>query len=193
MQRLDGVGEGSRAGINKQFLHNTVAGLKSHNRREEEEDCWRRHRLEQGAQIPRQSEVPGQRLHRNTTENAVSAVALISAAESRKFWAKEKRRAMITTSSATETLGATTIGRHCGGENSTWERGCHDNGTGQMTPASNEKNRKMRKRESRDTHGVEVENDVDGSRHKRDLEGDRANRKRKKSRKKRTGGNTHKR
>ncbi|CAN0544872.1 unnamed protein product, partial [Ectocarpus sp. 12 AP-2014] len=33
-------GGSGRAGVNKNFLLNTVHGLKSHNKREEEEDCW---------------------------------------------------------------------------------------------------------------------------------------------------------
>lgn len=104
--------------VNKQFLLNTVAGVKSHNRREEEEDCWRQHRLqeEQQQQQYRPRARPDgstdlrtlinqkRRQENRKMENSVrpdnrmgssGASSTNSAAgSSREFWAEAKLRAM---------------------------------------------------------------------------------------------------
>lgn len=100
MNRSRVSGGGSSAPeVNKKFLLNTVQSLKSHNRREEEEDCWRQHRFqsEQGQQEARplrvSDEYPPSRFGILSRGNT-STVADMPNSDARTFWAKEKERAM---------------------------------------------------------------------------------------------------
>ncbi|CAM9164783.1 unnamed protein product [Choristocarpus tenellus] len=65
------------SGVNKTFLLNTMMGLKSHNRREEEEDCWRQHRVQEEAKERVQRAMNGRRKNvgdRSTEEIPVNSL-----------------------------------------------------------------------------------------------------------------------
>lgn len=85
--------------VNKNFLLNTVAGLKSHNRREEEEDCWRQHRLQE-QQHPQRGETERSDLRSliNEGRRRRSSAASSASTNSREFWAEMKLRTMVTNS-----------------------------------------------------------------------------------------------
>lgn len=89
----------SRTRINKQFILNTIDGLKSHNRREEEEDCWRQHRLEQDAHYRMTSSASGGRQD-NLDGEVPNRPPIIHVDDERKFWAETKARAMTSLESA---------------------------------------------------------------------------------------------
>lgn len=99
MERQADNRRGSRpSGVNKVFLLNTVHGLKSHNKREEEEDCWRQHALDrkaQGRDGPSNTSYPPRR--REPTEAVGESAAGASEADARRFWAEQKERAMKAT------------------------------------------------------------------------------------------------
>lgn len=112
--------EGSRVGgcragtVNKKFLINTVRGLKSHNKREEEEDCWRQHDLDQKAQQRQQR--PS--LSHNTCRARRPEISIIDTAatkastdasevDTREFWAEQKQRVMTAASSSSVGTAAT--------------------------------------------------------------------------------------
>lgn len=94
----------SRTRINKKFILNTIDGLKSHNRREEEEDCWRQHRLEQEAQHRLEQEAPtrptNRRRQHNLDQEVPNRPLVIHVDDERKFWAEKKARAMTSLESA---------------------------------------------------------------------------------------------
>ncbi|CAM9174053.1 unnamed protein product [Hapterophycus canaliculatus] len=107
MERRGGGGAGSRpSGVNKIFLLNTVHGLKSHNKREEEEDCWRQHALGHKADRwdrPSNTAAPG----RGEPKEEINETAGgISEADARKFWAEQKERAMKATTPPIDTTPA---------------------------------------------------------------------------------------
>eukprot|EP00752_Nemacystus_decipiens_P005440 g4931.t1 len=90
-------GSSPRAAVNKKFLLNTVHGLKSHNKREEEEDCWRQHDLDQKAKEGRRSRSHDAacRARRERSTDAVRrAASPVSEVDTRQFWAEQKRKAM---------------------------------------------------------------------------------------------------
>lgn len=107
MQGQAGGRAGShRAGVNKKFLLNTVHGLKSHNKREEEEDCWRQHDLDLKAQARSRSHDAACRARRERpTEEVHRAASPVPDADTRQFWAERKRKAM-TAALATSSVGA---------------------------------------------------------------------------------------
>lgn len=110
-----GRGGSPRAGVNKKFLLNTVHGLKSHNKREEEEDCWRQHNLDQNKANKangrsRSREACRRERRDNSTDAVHEAASPISEVDTRQFWAEQKRKAM--TALSTPPVGAPlTVGR----------------------------------------------------------------------------------
>lgn len=96
----------SRTGVNRKFLFNTVRGLQAHNRREEEEDCWRQYRLEENGGVSESSFSESDRVSRDKDgdrsaprrEHCPPREATgTSSHDSRKFWAEAKARAMSST------------------------------------------------------------------------------------------------
>lgn len=103
-----GRGGGYRAGVNKKFLLNTVHGLKSHNKREEEEDCWRQHDLDRKAHGRRLSH-DASRARRESSTGAVNrAASPVPEVDARQFWAEQKRKAM--TAMSTSSIGTPLVG-----------------------------------------------------------------------------------
>lgn len=103
-----GRGGSPRAAVNKNFLLNTVHGLKSHNKREEEEDCWRQHNLDQKAKEGRRGrshDAACRARRESSTDEAQRAVSPVSEIDTRQFWAEEKRKAM-TAAQAASSAGA---------------------------------------------------------------------------------------
>lgn len=88
-----------RTRINKKFILNTVDGMKSYNRREEEEDCWRQHRLEEEAHH-RVTLPTNRRRENNLNREVPKRTPTIHIDDERKFWADKKARAMTSLESA---------------------------------------------------------------------------------------------
>ncbi|CAM9507456.1 unnamed protein product, partial [Scytosiphon promiscuus] len=107
MERYGGSKTGSRSsGVNKVFLLNTVHGLKSHNKREEEEDCWRQHALDHRAQGRGRPSNTSPPRRREPTESGDRRVTDTSEADARRFWAEQKERAMAATTPSVDTAPA---------------------------------------------------------------------------------------
>lgn len=103
-----GRGRIPRAAVNKKFLLNTVHGLKSHNKREEEEDCWRQHNLDQKAREGRRSrshDAGFRARSESSTDSVHRAASPALEADTRQFWAEQKRKA-VTAAQATASSGA---------------------------------------------------------------------------------------
>lgn len=106
-----GRGGSHRAGVNKKFLLNTVHGLKSHNKREEEEDCWRQHDLDQKAKGRRLSRgAAGQARRKKPTDEAYGAASPVPEVDTRQFWAEQKRKAMAAGSASSSSVGGSPHG-----------------------------------------------------------------------------------
>lgn len=103
-----GKGRSPRAAVNKKFLLNTVHGLKSHNKREEEEDCWRQHNLDQKAREGRRSrshDAGFRARSESSTDSVHRAASPVLEADTRQFWAEQKRKA-VTAAQATASSSA---------------------------------------------------------------------------------------
>lgn len=161
------TGSSSRAGINRQFLLSTVYGLESHNRREEENDCWRQHRLEQSLE----NGVPNATAERQQKTTTTAPRAHASATCARIFWAEQKRRAMTINNSGTvapDASGSLERGRD---GRMAGKRELSDNDTDDVSVRSvrtkhygreKRKPKRKRKRESRDG-GIQIETDAEES------------------------------
>lgn len=111
--------------VNKKFLLNTVVGLKSHNRREEEEDCWRQYRLQEEFEQKQQPAVHGsgsgasvrdvvgderrrrdRRLEACAPRHCRSPTNLTcdegTTSSSREFWAESKIRSAVTSTDSSK-------------------------------------------------------------------------------------------
>lgn len=174
MPRVTGSGAISRAGVNRQFLLSTVYGLESHNRREEENDCWRQHRLEQSLDngLPNAT---GERQQKTTT---TAPRAHASTTSARIFWAEQKRRAMTINDSGTVAPGVSGSLERGRDGGMAGKRELSDNDMDDVSVRSvrtkhhgreKRKGKRKRKRESRDG-GIKMENDAEEnqSQHKRE-------------------------
>lgn len=173
MSRVAGSGASSRAGVNRQFLLSTVHGLKSHNRREEEKDCWRQHRLEQSLDI-RLSNATGERQQKNSSTKATALQAHGSTTSDRRFWEEQKLRAMTSRTSETVALGASSS-LECGRDGRmAGKRELSDNDTNDdsVRTGHREKRKHKRKRKSRDG-GASTKSDAEETQHKRERKRDR--------------------
>lgn len=169
--------------VNKFFLFNTVVGLKSHNRREEEEDCWRQHRLqEQQHQQRRETEGLDLRNLINQRRSGRRGAVGSASVNSREFWAEMKLRARASNS---DSAGGTTQARRL----SSHDKSCNDVDVGAARniakgdkPVSqvggNKKTRHKRARETRDSG--DEDNGHDRCKHMRKQARDRNAEKRKK-------------
>eukprot|EP01036_Dinobryon_divergens_P026040 gene26043-34642_t len=78
--------------INKLFLANTIRSVESHNKREEEADCWRQHEM-----LYKSSELRQQRRRENdfhSMERRQSINSEDRLAEEREHWAHKKARVL---------------------------------------------------------------------------------------------------
>lgn len=101
-------GGSGRAEVNKNFLLNTVHGLKSHNKREEEEDCWRQHSLEQKARERQLAHDTNRNRGKDLAEEAGTSASHASDVDARRFWAEQKERAMTAITPAIDPSAAAT-------------------------------------------------------------------------------------
>lgn len=112
MLRRSNATTGPRGGVNRQFLVNTVRGVQAHNRREEEEDCWRLHRMQDkrsevgvSAIIDSKSDYPVERARLGSScDNRSDDQSASEIVNSRKHWAEVKRRAMSQRPSAEDNV-----------------------------------------------------------------------------------------
>lgn len=112
MLRRSNATTGARAGVNRQFLVNTVRGVQAHNRREEEEDCWRLHRMQDkrseagvSARIGSKSDYAVERARPSSScDNRSDDQSASDIVNSRKHWAEVKRKAMSQRPSAEENV-----------------------------------------------------------------------------------------
>lgn len=173
-----GKGESGPAGVNKNFLLNTVRGLKSHNKREEEEDCWRQHDLEQKAKSRRLSHDTSRA--RRSTEETSRAADSASEAETRQFWAEQKQKAMAAATPSAGGVGTAAVvdgmahGAHGDGrERRERDRADKTDGRGKHSDEDSDasrlekkrkrakKKKKKRKRESRRNRGSDTDSGGD--------------------------------
>lgn len=174
MPREDmGRGGSGRAGVNKNFLLNTVHGLKSHNKREEEEDCWRQHGLEQRARERLLAHDANRNRPKIPADGGDTSASHTSDVDARRFWAERKERAMIATTPAIDPNVAAAATGGGGGSSPVVDRkrqredseegagrGNGDRGDRRKKEdkkKANKKKRKKRKRESRDRAGSDDE------------------------------------
>ncbi|CAM9426841.1 unnamed protein product [Ectocarpus sp. 6 AP-2014] len=169
----DGMNRGgsSRAGVNKNFLLNTVHGLKSHNKREEEEDCWRQHGLEQRARERLLAHDANRNRRKVPADGGDTSASHASDVDARRFWAERKERTMTATTPAIDPSAAAAA---TGGGSSPSvvrkrQREDSEEGTGRANgnrgdrrkkddkKKANKKKKKKRKRESRDRAGSDDE------------------------------------
>ncbi|CBJ31508.1 expressed unknown protein [Ectocarpus siliculosus] len=163
-------GGSGRAGVNKNFLLNTVHGLKSHNKREEEEDCWRQHGLEQRAR-ERLLAHDANRNRRNVpADGGDTSASHASDVDARRFWAERKERTMTATTPAIDpSAAAAATGGSSPSVDRKRQREDSEEGTGRANgnrgdrrkkddkKKGNKKKKKKRKRESRDRAGSDDE------------------------------------
>ncbi|CAN0114319.1 unnamed protein product [Ectocarpus sp. 12 AP-2014] len=171
-------GGSGRAGVNKNFLLNTVHGLKSHNKREEEEDCWRQHDLEQRARERLLAHDANRNRRQVPADGGDTSASHVSDVDARRFWAERKERAMTATTPAIEPNAAAVATGGGGGSSPAVDRKRQredsEAGAGRANGdrgdrrkredkmKANKKKKKKRKRESRDRAGSDDERGADG-------------------------------
>lgn len=164
-------------GVNRQFLLNTVHGLNSHNRREEEEDCWRQHRLERESRCPGLPKGGSQSRHGGSADKESTSAAHPSTVDARRYWAEEKQRAMTAAAEAPfQPTTALTTGLN---PPQSRKRACTEFGESGGSQRKKEKPKRARHSES-----VEGDDTVEESQLKRENGGDREERKTRKFSKK---------
>lgn len=78
----------SRNDINKVYLSNTILSVESHNRREEESDCWRENKMIKRA---RQNDlIDTTNFSRGTKESSITSSITEFDEEERAVWAAKK-------------------------------------------------------------------------------------------------------